>query len=77
MTPLRKRMIDDMTLVGLAPRTQDAYIRAVRGLAGHYRSDKDGAERLENLEELITAAESFVTQEGFGRDAVALPLDAS
>ena len=25
MTPLRKRMIDDMTLAGLAPRTQDAY----------------------------------------------------
>ncbi len=45
------------------------------GLAAHYRSDKDGAERLENLEELITAAESFVTQEGFGRDAVALPVD--
>jgi DNA helicase II / ATP-dependent DNA helicase PcrA len=44
-------------------------------LAAHYRSDKDGAERLENLEELITAAESFVTQEGFGRDAVALPVD--
>ncbi len=45
------------------------------GLSAHYRSDKDGAERLENLDELITAAESFVTQEGFGRDAVALPVD--
>jgi len=45
------------------------------GLAAHYRADKDGAERLEHLEELITAAESFVTQEGFGRDAVALPVD--
>jgi DNA helicase-2/ATP-dependent DNA helicase PcrA len=30
---------------------------------------------MENLEELVNAAESFVTQEGFGRDAVALPLD--
>ena len=45
------------------------------GLAAHYRSEKDGSERLENLDELITAAESFVTQEGFGRDAVALPVD--
>jgi DNA helicase-2/ATP-dependent DNA helicase PcrA len=45
------------------------------GLTEHYRHDKEGADRLENLGELINAAESFVTQEGFGRDAVALPLD--
>jgi DNA helicase-2/ATP-dependent DNA helicase PcrA len=45
------------------------------GLLEHYRADKDGADRVENLQELINAAESFVTQEGFGRDAVALPLD--
>ncbi len=45
------------------------------GLIEHYQSDKDGADRIENLRELINAAESFVTQEGFGRDAVALPLD--
>ncbi|PWW47643.1 UvrD-helicase domain-containing protein [Melaminivora alkalimesophila] len=45
------------------------------GLVEHYRNDKEGADRLENLDELINAAESFVTQEGFGRDAVALPLD--
>ena len=45
------------------------------GLREHYRLDKEGADRLENLDELINAAESFVTQEGFGRDAVALPLD--
>ncbi len=45
------------------------------GLVEHYRHDKEGADRLENLDELVNAAESFVTQEGFGRDAVALPLD--
>ncbi len=45
------------------------------GLLEHYRHEKEGADRLENLDELINAAESFVTQEGFGRDAVALPLD--
>ncbi|WP_200848750.1 3'-5' exonuclease, partial [Raoultella sp. 18093] len=45
------------------------------GLVEHYRAEKEGADRLENLEELINAAESFVTQEGFGRDAVALPVD--
>jgi len=45
------------------------------GLIEYYRSEKEGAERIENLEELVNAAESFVTQEGFGRDAVALPVD--
>lgn len=45
------------------------------GLLAHYKTEREGAERIENLEELVNAAESFVTQEGFGRDAVALPVD--
>ena len=45
------------------------------GLVDFYRNEKEGAERLENLDELINAAEAFVTQEGFGKDAVALPID--
>ncbi len=45
------------------------------GLVEHYKADREGADRLENLGELVNAAESFVTQEGFGRDAVALPGD--
>jgi DNA helicase-2/ATP-dependent DNA helicase PcrA len=45
------------------------------GLVEYYRADREGADRIENLEELVNAAESFVTQEGFGRDAVALPVD--
>ncbi len=45
------------------------------GLVEHYKADREGADRIENLEELVNAAESFVTQEGFGRDAVALPVD--
>jgi DNA helicase-2/ATP-dependent DNA helicase PcrA len=45
------------------------------GLIEHYRLDREGVDRIENLEELVNAAESFVTQEGFGRDAVALPVD--
>lgn len=42
------------------------------GLIEHYRLDREGADRLENLDELINAAESFVMQEGFGRDATAM-----
>ncbi len=45
------------------------------GLIEHYKADREGADRIENLDELVNAAESFVTQEGFGRDAVALPVD--
>ncbi len=45
------------------------------GLLDFYRVDKEGQDRIENLEELINAAEAFVTQEGFGKDAVALPVD--
>jgi DNA helicase II / ATP-dependent DNA helicase PcrA len=45
------------------------------GLVDFYRLEKEGQERIENLDELVNAAEAFVTQEGFGRDAVALPVD--
>ncbi|WP_262269165.1 phage integrase N-terminal SAM-like domain-containing protein, partial [Microvirga yunnanensis] len=30
VSPLRQRLIDDMTIRHFAPRTQDAYIRAIR-----------------------------------------------
>jgi len=45
------------------------------GLITHYKADREGADRVENLEELVNAAESFATIEGFGRDAAALPVD--
>ena len=36
------------------------------GLLEHYRNERDGADRVENLQELVNAAESFVSLEGFG-----------
>ena len=48
---------------------------AASGLLDFYRADREGQDRIENLEELVNAAEAFVTQEGFGKDAVALPVD--
>jgi DNA helicase II / ATP-dependent DNA helicase PcrA len=45
------------------------------GLVEHYQSEREGADRIENLTELVNAAESFVTQEGFGREAVAMPVN--
>ncbi len=43
------------------------------GLLAHYRAEREGADRVENLEELVNAAESFVMLEGFGKDAEGLP----
>ena len=66
----------------LREQTQGLSLRSIieqmlesSGLIAHFRADREGQDRIENLEELVNAAESFVTQEGFGRDAVALPLD--
>lgn len=41
MSVLRERMIGDMQLRGLAERTQDAYLLAVRQLAEYYRRPPD------------------------------------
>jgi len=45
------------------------------GLREHYQKEREGEDRLENLDELVNAGESFVMQEGFGRDAEGLPLN--
>ncbi|NDP39123.1 MAG: UvrD-helicase domain-containing protein [Rhodoferax sp.] len=45
------------------------------GLIAHYRADREGADRVENLEELVNAAESFVSLENFGRDAAEMSVD--
>jgi integrase/recombinase XerD len=41
MTPLRQRMIEDLQLKGYSPRTQEAYVRAVRKLAEHFHRSPD------------------------------------
>ncbi len=41
MTELRKRLIEDMQLAGLSQGTQEAYVRSVRQLAGHFRLSPD------------------------------------
>jgi DNA helicase-2/ATP-dependent DNA helicase PcrA len=51
------------------------HVVATTGLIDFYRTEKEGQDRIENLEELVNAAEAFVTQEGFGKDAVSLPVD--
>ena len=41
MTPLRRRMIEDMRTAGLASGTQALYLVAVHNLAAHYRRSPD------------------------------------
>lgn len=60
---------------GLTLREIIEHMLHASGLVDFYKTDKEGKDRLENLEELVNAAEAFVTQEGFGKDAVALPID--
>ena len=40
-TPLRQRMIDEMTLRGMSPRTHESYLGAVFGLAKYYKRPPD------------------------------------
>ena len=60
---------------GLTLRDIIEHMLGASGLVDFYKTDKEGQDRIENLEELVNAAEAFVTQEGFGKDAVALPVD--
>ena len=41
MKPLRQKMINDMKLRRFAPKTQEAYVSAVAGLAKHYNQSPD------------------------------------
>jgi DNA helicase-2/ATP-dependent DNA helicase PcrA len=60
---------------GLTLREIIEHMLGASGLVAFYKTDKEGQDRIENLEELVNAAEAFVTQEGFGKDAIALPVD--
>jgi DNA helicase-2/ATP-dependent DNA helicase PcrA len=41
------------------------------GLLQHYQNEKEGADRVENLEQMVSAATQFVSEEGFGQGAPA------
>ena len=47
MTPLRRRMLEDMQLRNLSPNTQEAYVRAVSQLARFYKKSPDQLQREE------------------------------
>jgi integrase/recombinase XerD len=43
ISPLRRRMIEDMTIRKFAPRTQEGYIRAVMGFSTFLSASPDRA----------------------------------
>ncbi|HJW10979.1 MAG TPA: UvrD-helicase domain-containing protein, partial [Albitalea sp.] len=70
-------LIDAMREVtrGLTLREIIEHMLQASGLIDFYKTDREGKDRLENLDELVNAAEAFVTQEGFGKDGLGLPID--
>jgi len=63
-SPLRRRMIEDMRMRKLEPRTQEAYIRAVRTLTEFLKRSPDTAtvEDLRNLQlHLVDSGTSPIT----------------
>jgi DNA helicase-2/ATP-dependent DNA helicase PcrA len=54
-----KAACDGLTL----PETVEQVLE-LSGLRAHYRTEKEGQDRLANLDELVNAAESFVAEEG-------------
>ena len=64
LSPLRQRMLEDMRMRKLEPRTQEAYIRAVRKLAAYLQRSPDAAtvEDLRNFQlHLVDTGSSPVT----------------
>ncbi len=61
------RLIEDMrhATEGLPLPEIVEHVIEASGLVEHYRKEREGADRVENLEELVNAAASFVSEEGF------------
>ena len=58
---LIRHMIDQAYGISLAELTEVA--TTVSGLMAHYQNDKEGEDRIENLQELVTAAVAFTNQD--------------
>jgi DNA helicase II / ATP-dependent DNA helicase PcrA len=68
------RLIDhmrDATRLNTLPELIDFVIQH-SGLIQHYLAEKEGQDRIENLQELINAATAFIAEEGIGQDTKAL-----
>jgi hypothetical protein len=73
MTPLRARMIEDMKLAGLAERTQEVYLQAVRGLAKRYDRSPDQLTEEEVRRYLLGVREQGAARGRFIQATFAIP----
>ena len=70
------RLVDHMreaTRHNTLPETVEFVIQH-SGLIQHYLTEREGQDRVENLQELINAATAFIAEEGYGQDAAAAML---
>ena len=70
------RLVDHMreaTRHNTLPETVE-FVIGHSGLIQHYLSEREGQDRVENLQELINAATAFIAEEGYGQDAAAAML---
>jgi DNA helicase-2/ATP-dependent DNA helicase PcrA len=70
------RLVDHMreaTRHNTLPETVEFVIQH-SGLIQHYLTEREGQDRVENLQELINAATAFIAEEGYSQDAAAAML---
>ena len=70
------RLVDHMreaTRHNTLPETVE-FVIGHSGLIQHYLSEREGQDRVENLQELINAATAFIAEEGYGQDTAAAML---
>ncbi len=71
------RLIDGMREAATLPLPELVdHVVELSGLRAHYQNDKEGQDRLANLDELINAAASFVAEEGRVDDRVTINGEA-
>ena len=80
MSPLRRRMIEDMTVRNLAPATQQSYLYAVARFSRHFARSPDrlGLEQVRAYQVHLASSETVVAphQPGVLRATVLLWRDA-
>ncbi|MBV8209464.1 MAG: UvrD-helicase domain-containing protein [Burkholderiaceae bacterium] len=62
------QLIEELRTAAAEQTLPDLVALAIQqsGLAAHYRQERDGQERVQNLEELVNAATGFAQEEAFG-----------
>src|SRR5436190_15947873 len=65
------KLIEGMRMATASLTLSEAvkHVNEASGLIAHYRQEKDGRERIENLEELVNAAEGFLREADLAVDA--------